>query len=33
MRDGPDDLRVGDVYCITAPMSDAEVEWRRAQTA
>uniref|UniRef100_A0AAU2UYF5 Uncharacterized protein n=1 Tax=Streptomyces sp. NBC_00003 TaxID=2903608 RepID=A0AAU2UYF5_9ACTN len=29
----PDNLRVGDVYCITAPMSDAEVEWRRAQAA
>ncbi|WP_438295383.1 hypothetical protein [Streptomyces sp. HUAS TT7] len=29
----PDNLRVGDVYSIVAPMTDAEVEWRRAGAA
>ncbi len=29
----PDNLRVGDVYSIVAPMTDREVEWRKAQAA
>lgn len=27
----PDDLRVGDVYHILAPMTPEEVEWRRSR--
>ncbi|MFB7648941.1 hypothetical protein ACFXPM_12235 [Streptomyces sp. NPDC059095] len=29
----PDHMRVGDVYSILAPMTAAEVEWRRASAA
>lgn len=29
----PDNLRVGDVYSIQAPMAAAEVEWRRKRVA